>query len=437
MSKKIYVLDTNVLLHNANAIYEFGNSNVVIPFIVLEEIDKFKSRLDNTGFNARTFIKILDELRKKGSIITGARIFKGKGLLTVKDVDSNFKTNLSLAVPDNKIIAVALIEQFNNQDKKIIVVSNDINIRIKCDAVGVGSQNYSESKIITKRNQLYSGFTTHLVDDQVIERFYAGEGIILDKEEINLYPNQFVMLISNSNEKKTGLARFVNPITPLKKVIDYKKGLWGVVPRNKEQTFLMNLLMDPSIQIVTSTGGAGTGKTLISIAASLEQVIGEKPLYQKLVVSRPMIPVGGKDIGFLPGSKEEKMMPWLASISDNLEFLLGNDKNMFDEYIEKGIIELEALSFIRGRSISNAIIIFDECQNLNAHEIRTIVTRVGENTKIILTGDIGQIDNVYINEFNNGLSHAIEKLKGESIYGHITLTKGERSKVATIGAKLL
>lgn len=435
MSKKIYIIDTNVLLNDHNAIYNYNTSDIVIPFQVLEEVDKFKKRIDNVGYNARTFIKMLDDLRKRGSLLTGVRIHRGKGKLFIKDTD--VKASSLADTPDNKIIAVASVEKFNNPDKKVIVITNDINMRLKCDSIGVASENYTNAKTVTKREQLYSGFISHLVDDQIIDRFYNGEDIYIDKEDLKLYPNQFIMLISNQNDKKSALARFYNYAMPIKKVQEYKKGIFGIVPKNKEQVFALNMLMDPSIQLLSLTGPAGTGKTLISLATSLQQVIGEKSQYQKLLVSKPMLAVGGKDIGFLPGSKEEKILPWMSSISDNLEFLLGNDKNMLEDYIDKGIIELECMSFIRGRSIANAIMIFDEAQNLTHHEIKTIVTRVGLGTKLILIGDVSQIDNAFINEFTNGLTHVTERFKNESVFGHVTLTKGERSQVATLGSKLL
>jgi len=261
--------------------------------------------------------------------------------------------------------------------------------------------------------------------------------------------NEFVMLVSSSNEKKTALCRFFGYSYPLSPVVDYKEGLWGVKARNKEQMFALDLLMDPGVQVVSLVGKAGSGKTLLAIAAGLEQVVNsldvkynlkkapkEEFSYKRLVVSRPVMPMG-KDIGFLPGSMEEKMAPWLAPVQDNLKFLTGDDQTTLDEYLERGIIEMEALTYIRGRSIANAYIVIDEAQNLTAHEIKTILTRVGEGTKIVLTGDIEQIDNIYINEMSSGLTHAVEKMKKYGITGHITLKKGERSAVATLAAKIL
>jgi PhoH-like ATPase len=245
------------------------------------------------------------------------------------------------------------------------------------------------------------------------------------------------MLISSANPKKTALSRFIDYKNPLRKVsCKAEASSFGIKPRNKEQSFAFDLLFDDDVPLVTLIGRAGSGKTLMAIAAGLEQTLGfGDHKYKKLVVSRPVQPLG-KDIGFLPGTMEEKMMPWLMPISDNLEFILGN-KQMFKSYLEKGTIEVEALTYIRGRSISNAFIIIDEAQNLTAHEVKTIITRVGENTKVILTGDIEQIDNIYTNETSNGLTYAIERFKTSHLSGHITFKKGERSKIATLASQLL
>jgi PhoH-like ATPase len=247
------------------------------------------------------------------------------------------------------------------------------------------------------------------------------------------------MLVSNSSEKKTALARFYNYSKPLKRINgEHKQGVWSVRPRNKEQNFAFDLLMDPTVPIVTLVGKAGSGKTLMAIAAGLAQVVEGRSAsaYRRLVVSRPIQPMG-KDIGYLPGTMEEKMSPWLMPIQDNLQFLMGNDKETLKMYTDDGTIEIEALTYIRGRSIANSFIIIDEAQNLSAHELKTILTRVGENTKIVLTGDIEQIDNIYVDETSNGLTYAIEKFKSYELSGHITLIKGERSKVATLAAKVL
>jgi PhoH-like ATPase len=435
--KKIYVLDTSVCLTDADCLTSFENNDIVVPLKVLEEIDHNKKRQDGAGINARKTIRMLDSYREKGSLHKGVRIAKGKGIIQVKgyDVDALPK-EYDPATPDNQIIATALTERKQNEKRKVIVVSRDINMRVKCDSIGLLSEDYVEGQIVKDTSYVYTGTTSHLVDEQVIDRFYSKEDVTLEKDEIKLYPNQFVMLVSNSNEKKTALARFVNYSTPLQRVPQKIDGIWGVHPKNKEQAFALDLLMNPEIDIVTLVGKAGSGKTLCAIAAALEQTMNEDSIYKRVIVSRPVQPLG-KDIGFLPGTMEEKMSPWLAPIEDNLRFLMGNDKETLQMYMDNGTIEIEALTYIRGRSIADAFIIIDEAQNLTIHELKTIVTRVGEGTKIVLTGDIEQIDNVYTDETSNGLTHAVEKFKNYELSGHIILQKGERSKVATLAAKVL
>ena len=435
--KKTYILDTNVYLTDAKSIFAFGKSNILVPLKVLEEIDKHKKRQDSVGLNARNTIRILDSLREKGSLKKGVRIGKGKGIIYIKSCDTSLlPEELSVLDPDNMIIGTVLYEKQNFPNKKIIVVSRDINMRIKCDSLDIQVQDYTVGQVVQDSSLLYTGFSKHLADDEIVDQFYNGEDIFLEQEEIKLYPNQMVMLVSNSNEKKTALARFINYNSPLKKIID-KNDVWGVRSRNKEQKFALDLLLDPSVPVVTLVGKAGSGKTLCAIAAGLYQTVedGEESTYRRLIVTRPIQPLG-RDIGYLPGTMEEKMIPWLSPIKDNLEHLMG-DKKMLDLYINDGTIEIEAMTYIRGRSISNAYIVIDESQQLTQHEIKTILTRVGENTKIVMTGDIEQIDNVYVDETSNGLTYVVEKLKEHDISGHITLTRGERSKVATLAAKVL
>ena len=297
------------------------------------------------------------------------------------------------------------------------------------------TEDYATNKVVTDEKHLFTGLKKHLVDDQLIDQFYNGEHVFFDKHEGKFFPNQFVMLVSNSNEKKTALARFISYESKLEKVSEPKDALWGLKPRNKEQVFAINLLNNPEIPIVTLVGKAGCGKTLLAIAAGLDQVL-EKRMFKKLIVSRPIQPLG-KDIGFLPGTMEEKMRPWLMPIQDNIDFLLNGESKSMDIFFDDGTIQIEALTYIRGRSISNAFVIIDEAQNLTMHELKTIITRVGENTKIVLTGDIEQIDSVYLDATSNGLSYAVEKFKVHSLAGHVTLTKGERSKVATLASKIL
>ena len=450
--KKIYVLDTSVCLTDSECIRDYDNNDVVIPLKVLEEIDGHKKRQDAVGAMARSIIRKLDDLRVKGTLQKGIRLGKGKGILRVSEHEVDLlPTDLMKNHNDHVIISTALSEKKKAGKRKVILVSRDINMRVIADSVGLFTEDYDKNQVIKKESDLYSGFVTHLVDDQTIDHFYVGESIYVDQEERpNLKPNQFVMLVSSTNEKKTALARFISYNWALQTVQSYKEGLWGVRARNKEQSFALDLLMDPDVQIVSLIGKAGSGKTLLAIAAGLEQVVSNQTvmsaafdekgfsdgLYKRLIVSRPVQPMG-KDIGFLPGTMEDKMKPWLAPIEDNLKFLTGDDNSTLEMYMEKGIIEMEALTYIRGRSIANAFIIIDEAQNLSRHEVKTILTRAGEGTKIVLTGDVEQIDNIYVNETSTGLVHAVERLKDFEIAGHITLRKGERSKLATIAAKNL
>jgi PhoH-like ATPase len=322
----------------------------------------------------------------------------------------------------------------------MIVVSRDINMRVICDSIGMTAEDYITERAAESSDQLYSGFIEHLVDDQIIDRFYEGEDILIEEDEIEAlwHPNQFIMMVSNANDKKTALACFKSHHVPLKKIIHDKLPDWKINSRNKEQAFAMDLLMNPDVKIVSLIGRAGSGKTLMAIAAGLQQTIGmrqEHNHYSRLIVSRPVQPLG-KDIGFLPGTMQEKMLPWLMPIQDNLKFLMG-DRTSLEMYMDKGKIEIEALTYIRGRSIANAFVVIDEAQNLTKHEIKTIITRIGDGTKIILTGDIEQIDNIYVNETSNGLAHAIESFKQHPIAGHVTFKKGERSELATLASKVL
>ena len=437
MSKKIYVLDTNVLLSDFNALYAFKSNDVVIPLKVLEEIDKHKKRQDGVGANARQVIRELDKLREKGSLAEGVKLGGKKGTLRVKNFgDYKLPNDMSMEDPDNQILATVFnVVYGSDRAEKVTLVSQDINVRVKADALGLLAEDYTTNQIVERAEEVYTGFAQHLVDDALIDRFYAGEKLSLEEKDIKLHPNQYVMLVSNANEKKTALAKFKNYNHPLSKVKEYKEGIWDVRPKNKEQQFAFDLLMDQDVKIVSLVGRAGCGKTLIALAAGLKQILDDRT-YKKLIVSRPVQPMG-RDIGFLPGTLEEKMMPWIAPIQDNLEFLMGDDKEHMKLLQEQGTIEIEALTFIRGRSISNAFIIIDEAQNLTMHELKTIITRVGEGTKIILTGDIDQIDSAFLDATNNGLTYAVEKFKPYELAGHVSLLKGERSAVASLAAQVL
>ena len=459
MSKKTYVLDTNVLLSDPNSIFSFEENDVIVPMIVLEELDNHKSRQDEVGKNARTVSRSLDDLRQKGSLFTGVTLDQG-GTLRVVTIEQNqidilpFELRSNGTKVDNMIVAFML-----NFRKNHILVSKDINVRLKCDSLDIKCEDYLKLRVTNDPKKFYRGVDVVELPESSVDEFYEkGELSINDNDIVKdrtLFPNQIVV-IKNTFEGKTtrsAITKFLSydkPLIPIAKI----EQAFNLKPRNKEQTFSLDLLFDQNIKLLTLVGPSGTGKTLLAIAAALEQLkgLGEVPRYEKLIVTRPVQPLG-KDIGFLPGTLEEKMEPWIAPIRDNINFLMGkkssgrkkiadDQKKTPDQYYltlmqEKGLIEIEAITFIRGRSIPNAFIIIDESQNLSMHELKTIVTRVGDGTKIVLTGDIEQIDNVHVDAYSNGLTYAIEKFKDYPIAGHVTLLKGERSELATIASKIL
>ena len=444
MAKKWFVIDTSVYLSDSECLTRFDNNDIIVPLKVLEEIDKHKKRQDSVGFHARQIIKVFDCLRKKGDFKKGIRIDKGKGLVKfvgLDEIDYNaLPKDLDPTNADHIILATAMTVKSQNSRRKVILVSRDINLRVIAQGIGLEAEEYENIKVVTAKDKIYTGFEEIVMDDEIIDRFYEDKPVFLDKEDYpNLYPNQFIMLVSSSNPKKTCLGRFWSYGTKLQKITNYTNGLrWGVSPRNKEQSFAYDLLFNDDVNFVSLIGRAGSGKTLLAIAAGLEQTVGNgKAKYKKIVISRPVQPLG-KDIGFLPGTMEEKMLPWLKPIADNIDNITSEEEgNLMEYYLDQGKLEIEALTYIRGRSISNAFMIIDEAQNLTAHEVKTIQTRVGDNTKIILTGDIEQIDNIYTNETSNGLTYAVEKFKHEKISGHVTFKKGERSKLATIASQIL
>lgn len=444
MAKKWFVIDTSVYLSDSECLTRFDNNDIIVPLKVLEEIDKHKKRQDSVGFHARQIIKVFDCLRKKGDFKKGIRIDKGKGLVKfvgLDEIDYNaLPKDLDPTNADHIILATAMTVKSQNSRRKVILVSRDINLRVIAQGIGLEAEEYENIKVVTAKDKIYTGFEEIVMDDEIIDRFYEDKPVFLDKEDYpNLYPNQFIMLVSSSNPKKTCLGRFWSYGTKLQKITNYTNGLrWGVSPRNKEQSFAYDLLFNDDVNFVSLIGRAGSGKTLLAIAAGLEQTVGNgKAKYKKIVISRPVQPLG-KDIGFLPGTMEEKMLPWLKPIADNIDNITSEEEgNLMEYYLDQGKLEIEALTYIRGRSISNAFMIIDEAQNLTAHEVKTILTRVGDNTKIILTGDIEQIDNIYTNETSNGLTYAVEKFKHEKISGHVTFKKGERSKLATIASQIL
>lgn len=444
MTNRIYILDTSVCLTDSSCIYHYGESDIIIPMKVLEEIDNHKKRHDSVGNNARNIIREFDSLRELGSLQAGVSLGDSSGILKVVRINmDDLPPDFNSTDPDHVIMTVAIGAKRRNPDKETVLVSRDINMRVMTDSLGLKSEGYTEDKIIKIQSDLYTGFKVVEVSDDEIDAVYNNGSLQACEEELeenDFRNNESVMLKSEYNPKKSVLCRYRNG--SYTRISDYgKKGIWGVKPRNKEQSFAADLLMDPNIPLVTLVGKAGCGKTLLAIAAGISQTIQDPfsqtdSIYNKIVISRPVQPMG-KDIGFLPGTMEEKMHPWLMPLQDNLQFILGNDKATLEQYMEKGIIEIEALTYIRGRSISNAFIIIDEAQNLSLHEVKTILTRIGENTKVVLTGDIEQIDNVYVDETSNGLVHAVENFKEYDLAGHITLQKGERSALATLASKIM
>lgn len=432
---KTLVLDTNVYLTEVNALFSFGRSDIAIPAIILDEIDKHKHRQDTAGYNARMMNRILDSMRRKGSLFEGVNLGRGKGKVFAAQYDPRYMpAGMALDDSDNKIIAIALKIKLEGRD--VAVISRDLNMRVKCDAFGLECHDYQPQKVIRSVEKLYDGTETIEVEAGCIDKFYANEDIFLTEQVTKkLYPNHFLIMKDSGN--KSAIARYIDENSPLKRVFTYKD-IWGMSARNKEQQFAMDLLFDKDIDIVSLTGQAGTGKTLIATACGLEQVLNSTRSqggYDKLIITRPVQPMG-RDIGFLPGTLEEKMMPWIAPIRDNLEHLFG-DRTALDMHLDQGLIEIEAMTYIRGRSIANAFMIVDEAQNLTPHELKTIITRVGHGTKLILTGDIQQIDNSYVDAVSNGLTYAVEKFKKYGISGHVSLLKGERSKLATLASEIL
>jgi len=426
--------------------------------LVLEELDRHKSRSDEVGRNCREVTRTLDELSKTSSLKDGVQLPSGGTLRVMTSSEKKSKkSDLDSTIVDNMIINFAL-EYSKKHPDKVFLVSKDINVRIKCSSLAIQAQDYLSMRASDSFDALYTGVKVLTAPNDVINRFYGGDEVNIKEITSDVtYPNQLFVLKSSDSTMASALCRSSQngQLLQLQKF----DNVFGIKPRNKEQNFSFDLLMNPAVKLLTLTGRAGCGKTLLALAAGLAQLdsIGSHPTYQKLIVSRPIHPVG-KDIGFLPGTLAEKMEPWVAPVRDNLEYLLNatsnkkltrtrskkpeDSQNLFnDPYLElmqqKGLIEIEAITYIRGRSIPNAFIIIDEAQNLTTHELKTIITRAGEGTKIVLTGDLEQIDNVHVDSFTNGLTHAIEKFKDYDISGHVTLLKGERSELATLASKIL
>ena len=432
---KTFLLDTNVLLHDPACLQVFGNNEVVIPLSILDELDNLKIRLDGVGRNARAVVRQLDELRAHGSLEEGVRL--NNSIIRVELNHQRFvPEGLESSRVDNKIISVAigLEEDQKNDDKKrkIIVVTKDINLRVKCDALGILVEDYIKDKIDVNPDSIYSGVEQLSVPSQIINDIFDNKDVDLGLE---LFPNQFAILQANENPSQSVIVRQDKGC--IKKVREFKDGFSSVFPRNAEQRMAADLLLNPEIKLVTLIGKAGSGKTLLAVASAFEDVVfNNNRNYSRILISRPIQPMG-KDIGFLPGSLEDKLNPWMQPLYDNIEYILGGDQHMVSMYQDQGLLQIEPLTYIRGRSIPKSIILLDEAQNISANEIKTVITRLGEGSKIIITGDIEQIDNPYIDYSDNGLTHVIERFKDHPIAGHITLQKGERSELATLAAQRL
>lgn len=443
--RKAFIVDTNVLLFDPNAIFKFGNNDVIIPIVVVEEIDRFKRDMSENGRHARQFSRAIDEMRADGELSKGVKLPNG-GILTVElGSHQPLPMELQMDKADNRMLALAITLKKDAPKRPIVFVTKDTNLRIKADALGITAEDYEPESV--EPEALYTGYSTLNIDGNLIDSFYSQKRLILkdvkDIKEQSLKPNQYLILKDAVNPNHTAMGRYskeLDCIVPLNKPAE---GLWGIFPKNAEQTFAMDALLNDDIKLVSLVGKAGTGKTLMAIAAGLVKTVDEGT-YHRLLVSRPVFPLG-KDIGFLPGDIEEKLNPWMQPIYDNIDFLFGatgargrrGAGKGCQELMNQGLLQIEPLTYIRGRSIPQQYLIVDESQNLTPHEIKTIITRAGDATKIVLTGDSFQIDNPYVDSANNGLVYLVDRFKDESISAHITLTKGERSKLSELASNLL
>jgi PhoH-like ATPase len=441
--KKNFVLDTNVLLHDPRSIFGFEDNDVVIPIYVIEEIDNFKRDLSTLGRNARQVSRILDEFRVQGKLGEGVPIAPDKGRIKVLLADKKLPHGAGEGrTTDDKILAVALDLLEKDKGRPTVFVTKDTNLRIRADALGLHAEDY-DVEGLAALDDLWSGVSDADVSPEQVNEFYANGTLPWAPPEGDPPPpNAFVVLRDRSNPQHSAVGKYSAAKQAFVKLIQTpKEGVWGIRPRNKEQSFTLDLLLNDEVRLVTIVGKAGTGKTLLAIAAGLQKTM-EDGVYQKLLVSRPIFPLG-RDIGYLPGSVEEKLNPWMQPIFDNVEYLMNLSRSEkkagrgYHELLDLGILEIEPLTYIRGRSIPNQFIIVDEAQNLTPHEVKTIITRVGDGTKIVLTGDPYQIDNPYVDQTNNGLIHVVNRFRQERLAGHVTLSKGERSPLAELAANLL
>lgn len=436
---KIFVLDTNVILHDNTCIYHFKDNDIVLPITVLEELDQFKKGNETIHFHAREFVRTLDALSGDKLFAEGIQIGPGLGKIMIKlerEFHENIRRNFSKDNPDHHVLNIAYWLMEENRDRHVILVTKDVNLRLKAKSIGLVAQDYT-SDHVKDPTELYRGHRIlDGISESIVQRLYEPP-YELDLSEVSLdplYPNEYLIL---RNNKKSALAvydPFVSKIRRVEKIPAY-----GIVPRNAEQIFALDALMNPKIQLVTLSGKAGTGKTLLALAASLE-VMKE---YRQIYMGRPIVPLSNKDIGFLPGDIQSKLEPFMQPLYDNLgvikhQFSEESQKNKrIAELIQEEKLVIAPLSYIRGRSLVKIFFIVDEAQNLTPHEVKTIITRSGEGTKMVFTGDIFQIDHPYLNSQSNGLSYLIDRMKGQKLYAHVNLEKGERSELAELASNLL
>lgn len=433
--RKKIVVDTNVILFDAQAILKFGEADVHIPISVIEEVDKFKRDQGENGRNARQFSRFIDVLRAKGSLAQGVQLENSEGYVYVSTdlMYAGIPTELDQIKADNRILMTALALQKQHPRSKVELITKDINLRIKADVYGIIAKDF---EAVSASEDLYEGYQEIELKPDQIDAFYKDKKI--SAGDIKLVANQYVIMKDSSNPNHSAIGRFSFQEKMIVPLINPADSIWGIHARNVEQSFALDCLLNDEILFVSLVGKAGTGKTLLAIAAGLHKTLDEGH-FQRLLVSRPIFPMG-RDIGYLPGDIEQKLNPWMQPIFDNVEFLMGADKKAAgraQELINQGMLNIEPLTYIRGRSIPKQYLIVDEAQNLTPHEIKTIVTRAGRGTKVILTGDIYQIDNPYVDSANSGLTYATERFKGHPISAHVTLTKGERSELAELAANIL
>lgn len=428
-----FLLDTNVLLHDADSLHAFEEHNLILTIDVLEELDRFKRGNDEKGRNARRVIRDIDALRDGKSLSEGVPLPGGGTLrILVSSFTEYLPTGMDRNQPDNRILAAAVA--MNAAGANVTFVTKDINARVKADALGIRAEDFLNR--IVNFDELYTGWSEHAVPEALVNDFYAARPVKLDAP---LCPNEGVLLKSEANPKHTarGIYRAESGLVEPLQHGDSRP--WGLGARNLQQQFALDLLMREDIRLVTMLGQAGTGKTLLALAVGL-QLVAEEKRYRRIMVSRPIMPLG-KDIGYLPGTKDEKLTSWMQPVSDNLQFLVdpklehAGDKVQY--LYDTGVVEAEAVTYIRGRSLPKVFIIIDEAQNLTPHEVKTVVSRAGEDSKVILTGDAYQIDNPYLDASSNGLTYVVERFKQHPIHGHITLAKSERSELASLAAELL